>query len=66
MSDFWVFLSVAQTCDDCMALQDPYCVWNLASSKCIAHGELLQSNLDELMQDVSRGFNSECPIAEKG
>ncbi|XP_040572202.1 semaphorin-1A isoform X2 [Lepeophtheirus salmonis] len=48
----------AQSCGDCVALQDPYCAWNVLTSECVPHKG---QDISKLLQNVEFGFHSGCP-----
>ena len=57
--------SVAASCSTCVGLQDPYCGWNIISSKCVPvnylqlpkSASLLPS---EILQNVTTGKHRQC------
>ena len=51
----------AQSCADCVALQDPYCAWDLRSGVCKAHHEPSEEDSD-FVQDLTVGRHSACPF----
>ena len=50
-------------CGDCVALQDPYCAWDLSERACVAHNQLKWSGL---IQDLEHGYHEGCPLPEPG
>lgn len=52
-----------QNCGDCVALQDPYCAWDLSERACVAHNQLKWSGL---IQDLEHGYHEGCPLPEPG
>ena len=55
--------SQVKTCGDCVALQDPYCAWDLSLDACIAHREVPTG---ALIQDLEHGYHEGCPLPEPG
>lgn len=59
------------SCEECVALQDPSCVWHLPKQKCISRDNLENFHKEEndkqdiYVQDVKKGSNKECPIQKK-
>lgn len=53
-----------QSCGECVGLQDPYCVWNLASQRC---EELQQQQVDasSLLQSLITGAHNGCPTTSR-
>jgi len=49
-----------QSCEDCVALQDPYCAWNVKKQRCLG---LLHSEEDSssLLQNIGKGHHPGCP-----
>lgn len=50
---------VAQSCGECVALQDPYCAWDFRTDSCRPF-----SYHEDQLQSVNIGFHSKCPIIE--
>ena len=50
-------------CGDCVALQDPYCAWDLNVGACVAHKNLPTG---ALIQDLEHGYHDGCPLPEPG
>ena len=48
----------ALTCDECVALRDPYCAWSLGKELCVSHAEEEGS---DLLQNVDLGLHERCP-----
>lgn len=56
------------TCSECVALQDPYCAWNPAVSRCASVASVDSSAHSSLIQNVLVGYSDQCPdngIAKK-
>ena len=53
-----------KTCGDCVALQDPYCAWDLNQDSCIAHNQF--SGNEALIQDLEHGYHAGCPLPKPG
>ena len=58
-----------QTCSGCVALQDPYCAWNLQTNACVDHrfvadGEGLDASA--LVQDIFHGKHAACTSGFQG
>ena len=51
-----------QTCSGCVALQDPYCAWNLQTNACVDHRFVDGEGLDAsaLVQDIYNGKHAAC------
>ena len=49
-----------QSCDECVAIQDPYCAWNVKSQRC---QNLQDSSADSssLLQNLGEGHHDGCP-----
>jgi len=49
-----------QSCGDCVAIQDPYCAWNVKKQRCLG---LQGSNEDSssLLQNIGKGHHPGCP-----
>ncbi len=54
----------ALTCGDCVALQDPYCAWDLGKGSCVAHND--QRFQGTFIQDLEHGYHAGCPIPTPG
>jgi semaphorin 6 len=54
--------SSVKTCSDCVALQDPYCAWDLQSSVCRTHHDRTSLDRSSLIQDLNHGYHAGCPI----
>ena len=50
----------AQSCGDCVGLQDPYCAWDLDQGMCKPHLEVRSSS--GLLQQLQTGFHPTCPL----
>ena len=50
--------NTAPSCGDCVALQDPYCAWDIKSNTC----EPYKSGLSEQLQNVNIGYHPQCPV----
>ena len=57
-----------QTCSGCVALQDPYCAWNLQTNACVDHRFVDGDGLDAsaLVQDIFRGKHAACTSGFQG
>ena len=49
----------AQSCADCVNLQDPYCAWDLDRGLCVDHSTLGEGA--SLLQSLDYGLSKECP-----
>ena len=54
-----------ETCGDCVALQDPYCAWDLLNEKCTKHNSGILDR-SYFIQDVELGYGTGCPISQPG
>lgn len=57
--------SQADTCGDCVALQDPYCAWDLEQDACVSH-QGLSGLFGNLIQDLEHGYHAGCPLPTPG
>ena len=57
--------SAVETCGDCVALQDPYCAWDLLNEKCTKHNSGILDR-SYFIQDVELGYGTGCPISQPG
>ena len=55
---------VANTCSACVQLQDPYCGWDVVSSKCVSHNKFNSIYASEFLQNVSVGRHRQCGDSE--
>ena len=55
---------VATTCSSCVALQDPYCGWDLVSSKCVSQSKFNSNYASEFLQNISVGRHRQCGDSE--
>ena len=59
-----------QSCGECVALQDPYCAWNLQSQRCEEHQPQLaasrQLDASSLLQSLYSGLHGGCPTSRHG
>ena len=55
---------VATTCSACVALQDPYCGWDLVSSKCVSQSSFNSEYASEFLQNISVGRHRQCGDSE--
>lgn len=47
---------------ECVALQDPYCAWDLTLSRCVARdGPVWTADKRRYLQNVARGVDKSCP-----
>ena len=51
---------VAASCSACLALQDPYCGWDVVSSSCVSHTTFNSLYASEFLQNVSFGRHRQC------
>ena len=63
-----------RSCQECVALQDPYCSWSITKQKCLYGIEMANINnekdehngnnqdVDDYVQDVRSGSQTVCPI----
>ena len=53
----------ALTCDECVALRDPYCAWSLGRELCVSHVEdgVEDEERPDLLQNVDLGLHERCP-----
>ena len=51
---------LAATCSACLALQDPYCGWDVVSSSCVSHTNFNSLYASEFLQNVSAGRHRQC------
>lgn len=50
------------TCSECVALQDPYCAWNSATSRCVAVASVTPASAQSaLIQSILTGYSDQCP-----
>ena len=52
--------AVALTCSACVRLQDPYCGWNVLSSKCVSNANFNSMYASEFLQNVTFGRHRQC------
>ena len=50
----------AASCDECVALQDPYCAWEMRSARC-SSGDWTKNMANAFLQSVSTGVHARCP-----
>ena len=55
---------VANTCSACVQLQDPYCGWDVVSSKCVSHNKFNSMYASEFLQNVTVGRHRQCGDSE--
>jgi len=55
---------VATTCSSCVALQDPYCGWDLVSSKCVSQNNFNSNYASEFLQNITVGKHRQCGDSE--
>ena len=46
------------SCGDCVALQDPYCAWDIRSNTC----RPFRPGQEEQLQSVNIGYHPQCPV----
>ena len=56
--------TVAASCSACVQLQDPYCGWNIVSSKCVSHNSFNSQYASEFLQNVTVGRHRQCGDSE--
>ena len=44
-----------------MALQDPYCAWNAATSRCVTVASVASTAQSSLIQSIFTGYSDQCP-----
>ena len=49
----------ALTCEECVALRDPYCAWSLGRELCVSHAD--ETERGDLLQNVDVGLHERCP-----
>ncbi|XP_059352584.1 semaphorin-1A-like isoform X3 [Daphnia carinata] len=49
------------TCSECVALQDPYCAWNAATSRCVTVASVAPTAQSGLIQSIFTGYSDQCP-----
>ena len=47
-----------KSCGDCVALQDPYCAWDIKTNSCQAY----RPGQKEQLQNVNIGYHPQCPV----
>ena len=59
--------SLAKSCGECVALQDPYCAWDQAREACVEHSVTYDARSPfstvngNLIQQLETGFHTACP-----
>ena len=48
------------TCSECVALQDPYCAWNPATSRCASVASVAATGQSSLVQSILTGYSDKC------
>ena len=48
-------------CSECVALQDPYCAWNAATSRCVTVASVVPTAQSSLIQSIFTGYSDQCP-----
>ena len=56
----WCNAAQVQSCNSCVALQDPHCAWNLNLGKCVDSTQFNNSDASALLQDLVRGKHPAC------
>ena len=51
----------ARTCAECVALQDPYCAWNVREDKCRGAQSWAKGSQGDYLQSVATGQHKQCP-----
>merc|ERR1711892_1151661 len=54
----------AKNCNDCVALQDPYCAWDVRGEKCEGAQSWAIGSQTAFLQSVPTGRHSSCPGGE--
>jgi len=54
----------AASCSECVALQDPYCAWNIRKEVCQGAVSWSKGSHDYFLQSVSRGRHVSCPRSD--
>ena len=54
------------TCSSCLALQDPYCVWDSLARVCLDHRKVSQNQKGFFIQELQKGVSYECQQLDKG
>ena len=49
-----------QSCNACVALQDPHCAWNLHRRKCVDSSQYKDTDASALLQDLVHGKHAAC------
>ena len=52
--------SVAVSCSTCVGLRDPYCGWNILSSRCEANSQVKVLYASEFLQNITHGKHRQC------
>ena len=47
-----------KSCGDCVALQDPYCAWDIKTNACQPY----RPGQKEQLQNVNIGYHPQCPV----
>ena len=56
-----------QSCGACVALQDPYCAWNVNVNSCVDHREHAgHSDASSMIQNVFEGKHAACSSLDDG
>ncbi|TRY76741.1 hypothetical protein TCAL_04038 [Tigriopus californicus] len=53
----------ASTCVECVALQDPYCAWEIRSSRC-SSGDWTKNMASSFIQSITTGIHPHCPAGD--
>jgi len=54
----------AKNCNDCVALQDPYCAWAVRGEKCEGAQSWAKGSQTDFLQSIPTGRHSSCPGGE--
>ena len=54
----------AKTCKDCVALQDPYCAWDIREDRCIGAQAWAKGSQGVYLQSIPTGRHDQCPGGE--
>merc|ERR1719188_1462849 len=55
----------ASGCEECVALQDPYCAWDLRSARC-SSGDWTRNMASSFLQSIATGHHAKCGNAAGG
>ena len=55
----------ATSCEECVALQDPYCAWDIRSHRC-SSGDWTANMAESFIQSIEEGVHAFCPMKPIG